>query len=97
MFLRRFLLSLARSGCLFLESASDTGSNSLAAFCCHSLAPLSFAIRRTSLALVPRTIPRNISLLSSLSSHPERSPDILPDDLVGHQAANCPKAGTPTW
>ena len=54
LFLCRLLLSLARSRFLFLESASDTGSNSLAAFCCHSLAPSSLAIRRTSFALVYR-------------------------------------------
>lgn len=39
---------------LFLESASDTRNNILAAICCHLLAPLSLAIRRTSLALVHR-------------------------------------------
>ena len=54
LFLRRLLHPLARSRLLFLESASDTGSNFLAAFCSHSLAPLSPAIRRTSPALVHR-------------------------------------------
>ncbi|KAF9651496.1 hypothetical protein BDM02DRAFT_3110595 [Thelephora ganbajun] len=56
---------------------------------------------RTSYATL-FTILRNIfcfpllSLLNSLSLS-ERSPNVLLDDLVGHQAANCPKAGTPTW
>jgi len=35
-----FCMSWARSMLLFLESASDTGSNFFAAICCHSLTPL---------------------------------------------------------
>ena len=46
-----------------------------------------------------RNIPCSPSIRSSISplSHPTRLPNIFVDDLVGHQAANCPKAGTPTW
>ena len=54
LFLRRLLLSPARSRLLFLESPSDTRSNHLATSCCHSLVPLLLAIRRTSFALVHR-------------------------------------------
>ena len=54
LFLRRPLLSLASGRLLFLEGPSDTGNNPLATLCCHLLAPLYLAIRRTSFALVHR-------------------------------------------
>ena len=105
LFLRCVPFLYTRSGLSVLESASNARSNFLAAVCCHLLPPAiagnssnKFCTRTSyaTLFTILRNISRSPSSHPSLPSH-ERSPNVLLDDLDGHQAVNCPKAGTPTW